>query len=400
MGNRVLTSTNSTISIVTTTGGYCNIDVASITSNQVSDLATYFGTIATAFGANVVSVGNSSINAVTNSTSLTFTNSTVSSSIGLGTSSFGNSTANSTTNATAESFANTSGSNITTPIYTTISNSTVYSNTTIGGETFGNSSINNVSNSSSVVISNSTVNFAAAIGSLSVGNSTVNGTINTSVLALGTMNSTTNGVTVGTTGISFGNSSVNVTINSTSFAFNTAGVSVIRPSSSVLLANNALTANSVAAQNVFPSGQRTVTLAANTTYLVDALYMINNSMWLGNAAIQTSFNNSVAIGTMFYTAMSAVSNNDVANVSYGITTSMFAISQAATTVTNFSTNATPNGTVTIKISGSLVTAGAVGITPQVTYTAVSNSTPSILIGSYVSFTPVTNSSIAVVGSWA
>jgi hypothetical protein len=195
------------------------------------------------------------------------------------------------------------------------------------------------------------------------------------------------------------NSTVNSTANSTTYSYNYPGASVVRPFASVLMANNGLSANSnTTVQAVFPTGQKTVTLAATTAYLVDASYILSNASSAGVGAgtsLQTSFGNSVAIGTIFYEAIAFVVNS-----SSSAATGAIGTSNAATTV-SAAMGVTAN--VSVHLKGTIATVGAVAITPQVSFVAATNSTPQVLTGSYITFTPVSNTTAGtsnLYGTWA
>lgn len=250
-------------------------------------------------------------------------------------------------------------------------------------------------------VGNSTANAVVVPTALSIGNSTVNSSINTSSLVF-QLNSTSNSILDGTIKLN-ANATQNSTVNSITYSFNYPGASIVRPYTSVLMGNNALSGNSNStAQAVFPTGQKTLTLAATTTYLIDGMYIIANASSTGVGAgtqLQTSFGNSVAIGTLFYSGFGAVINSTSsgANTTQGM--GYQAISNAATTVSSLM-GVTAN--VSVSLKGAITTVGAVNITPQVSFAAATNSTPQILTGTYITFTPVSNSTAGtsnLYGTW-
>jgi len=263
-------------------------------------------------------------------------------------------------------------------------------------------------NNNQIIIGNSTVNTAANSTHFFSGNSTVFGFSNST--AEGIANSTGNCITTplsiyfqsNTTSNSIhsnaalifnSNATVNSTLNSTALSFGGSSFYISPPQTSMLTTNFALTAG-VAAQNVFPSGQRTVTLAASTTFLFDGQYdwLISNAT---NCNVAISFGNSVAIGTINYAYQ--FFGNNVANSTYSGQLGGWAVTNGAFTV-NTSTLATTNN-AGVAFKGYLTTAGAVAITPQFT-TTVSNP-GNILTGSFIRFVPVGNATINTIGTgWA
>jgi len=234
------------------------------------------------------------------------------------------------------------------------------------------------------------------------GNSTVFSYSNST--AEGIANSTGNSITTPLSLTFNSNSTQNGTTNSTTYSFNYVGASVVRPYTSVLVATNALTANANStAQAVFPTGQKTITLAATTTYLIDGMYIITNASSTGVGAgtqLQTSFGNNVAIGAISYSGFGAVINSTSsgANTTQGM--GYQATSNAATSVSS-AMGVTAN--VSVSLKGAITTVGAVNITPQVSFAAATNSTPQIMTGTYITFTPVSNTTAGtcnLYGTWA
>jgi hypothetical protein len=280
---------------------------------------------------------------------------------------------------------------------------TSYVNTTgnyslSGNISFGNSSVSVSVNSIAIVIGNSSVNSfigsnicsLPSVGYFEVGNSTSCSFSNSTVSML--ISSTGNSILTANS-LTFGNSIQNTVINSTSIAYNGIGT---RGLSSVVHSNIGLAANSnTIVQAVFPSGQQTANLASSTSYLIDALYMISNAVHNVATSVQTSFGNTAPF-TLYYSAISSFSNNDGGTVN-ALTTAVYATSEAITDVLP-TVNAT-NGTFVVHIKGSVMTASVVSITPQISFSVACNSTPQVLAGSYITFTPLANSVVNCVGSW-
>jgi hypothetical protein len=252
-----------------------------------------------------------------------------------------------------------------------------------------------------------TSNNALYIGGLIAANVVSNAQLQANLLNLSSNNATFNSVvTIGnssinsvmnSTFISIGNTSINATINSTMISFNSGGVVQLRALSSTLLTNRSLIANSVAAQNVFPSGQRTVTLVANTTYSFEATYLIANAGNGVNTQIQTSFANSANISSILYRVECVTSNggglvNNNVEVVYWITPDAYTVCSSAN-LTNL--------TIALRLTGFISTANtSSAITPQISYTVASNSTPIVYTGSYIKFNPLSNTSTATIGDWS
>lgn len=214
---------------------------------------------------------------------------------------------------------------------------------------------------------------------------------------IGTINASSVGAYYTNNNITIGNSSINTVINSTSFSYNSPGISAIRPPCSVLLANSALTANAnTVGIPVFPSGQQTVTLAATTTYLLDACFMIGNAAST-NTALQILFANSAAIINFGSLCRCTFSNNNTttgsgSQILYNNSLTAFNV-MPATNLASLS--------VILQLRGTIVTGvSSTTITPQISYTVACNTTPQVLMGSWFDFTPITNSSVTTVGTWA
>ena len=149
----VNTYVNSTfVGIMTSTVNVVSNSSTITTSNALGSVAV--SPTAITIGANGIStltLGNSTVNAVSNNTVLTFSNSTVTSSYGI------------------------NGANI--------NSGSVYIN-------LGNSTINSVSNSSSHIISNSTYSVSIGLPTVSIGNGSVNSTVNSTMVSSNTINAT------------------------------------------------------------------------------------------------------------------------------------------------------------------------------------------------------------------
>jgi len=354
--------------------------------------------------ANQVMIGNSSVNTTSNSTHFFSGNATV----------FGFS------NSTAEGIANSTANSITTPAFILFQSNTT-SNSILSNSSLifnSNSTINVAINTTSIavgvvgatsgalltnnnlIIGNSTVNTSSNSSHFFAGNSTVYGFSNST--AEGIVNSTANSIMTPASITFNANTTQNSTTNSTTYSFNYAGASVVRPYTSILVATNGLAANSnTTVQAVFPTGQKTITLPATTTFLIDAMYIITNASSTGVGAgtqLQTSFGNSAAIGAISYSGVGATINSTSATA---FSSMGFQASSNAATPVSPSMGVTANVSVVLK--GAITTVGAVQITPQVSFVAATNSTPQVMTGSYITFTPVSNTTAGtcnLYGTWA
>ena len=153
----------------------------------------------------------------------------------------GNSTVNTVANSTTVS----------------ITNSTSQVTTTSGSVLVGNSTVNTTANSSTIVVSNSTSSITVSEGTIAVGNSTVNTTANSSLvnatsvtvnsntgLTLGTSDTSANGFTYLPNGliIQYGSVDANTTVGDITFA------------------------------NVFPTGLYSLTVTTNIAGAYDSTY--------------------------------------------------------------------------------------------------------------------------------
>lgn len=153
----------------------------------------------------------------------------------------GNSTVNTVANSTTVS----------------ISNSTSQVTATSGSVLVGNSTVNTVANSSTIVVANSTSSITVSEGTITVGNSTVNTTANSSLvnatsvtvnsntgLTLGTSDTSANGFTYLPNGliIQYGSVDANTTVGDITFA------------------------------NVFPTGLYSLTVTTNIAGAYDSTY--------------------------------------------------------------------------------------------------------------------------------
>jgi hypothetical protein len=332
-----------------------------------------FGANATV--ANNLTVGNSTVNSVLNSTSLSIGSGSIVTVVNVGANVSLNTSAlfigNSTTNTTANS------SVVNTSVINLIIGANVGANVNITTSTFqiGNSTVNTQVNSS--VISTGIGNFSvgANVGAnvnvttsgLSIGNSTVNTTANSSIVNTGTLNATTGAnvganVNVTTTGLSIGNTTVNTTANSSvvnSGIINlvtgaNVGANVNITTSTLQIGNS--TVNTQANSSVISSGTGNFSAGANVGANVN---ITTSSLQIGNSTVNTQANSSViSTGTVNH----SIGANVGANVL--ITTSGISIG-------NSTVNTTANSSVVNTGIINLVTAANVGANVNLSTTALS-----------------------------
>ncbi len=282
----------------------------------------------------LLTVGNSSVNAVVNSTSVTTTNITtntanvtgsitVGSDVSINTSTIfvGNSTVNTTIQAGNIALLGTQIS--------------IGPDLVIDGNTIivGNSTVNTFINSSSISVNGEITSGNTNItGVLTVGNSTVNSALTSTTLTTNTANvlfvTVGSNVTVNVSSFFVGNSTVNTTIQSANIAL---GSNVILNDSSLFIGNSTvnttINSTSITAINVFSTAINTasiyvsntaevvgeVTARANVT--VNGALVVANTAELGNTTITgfitvgNSTVNSVVNSTAVITSLVSVGSN-------------------------------------------------------------------------------------------
>jgi len=190
-------------------------------------------------------------------------------------------------------------------------------------------------------------------------------------------------ISVDTTG-----SSVDITGNLNLNGYN------ILPLSSVVTTAAALS-NVNTTQNAFPVGQQTLTVATNTTYLIEGEYVVNSGTTTHTTAIGFSVS-AADVGNIDTTGLefTAVTRVSAANT---ITTGGFHIhvSSAANSQTAVNTTGT-NAQTVIQITGVWKNTTNESISPKIKFSAAPGGTNTMGAGSYIRFTPVAN---PTVGSW-
>ena len=186
--------------------------------------------------------------------------------------------------------------------------------------------------------------------------------------------------------VNAGGSSVDIT-----GALNVNGYNVF-PLSSVVTTAAALTHVSTA-QNAFPVGQQTLTVAEDTTYLIEGEYVVNSGTTTHTTAIGFSVGGDVL--DLSGLEFSAVLWSAAAST---ITTAQSSIHVTANANTQTVLNATSTAAVTtIKITGVWKNTTNTTITPKIKFSAAPGGTNTMGAGSYIHFTPIAN---PLFGSWA
>ena len=263
----------------------------------------------------LLTVGNSSVNSVVNSTSVSTSNLaatnaiTVGSNVTVNTTSFfvGNSTVNAVVNSASVTASNLAALN-------TI---VVGSEITVNTSSFfvGNSTVNAVVNSSSLSIGNSLINAT----SVSVGNSSANSIINSTAVSATSLLVGSN-VTVNTSSFFVGNSTVNSVVNSTSVtsqsvstsnlaATNTITVgSNVSINTSTIFVGNSTVNTTIQAGNIALQGTQ-LTLGSNVV-------LTDTTLTVGNSSVNAVVNStSVSTGNLAATNAITVGSNVTINTS-------------------------------------------------------------------------------------
>jgi hypothetical protein len=160
----------------------------------------------------------------------------------------------------------------------------------------------------------------------------------------------------------------------------------------ILSADNTAPTNVNTAQNVFPTGQGTLTVQGATTYEFEAFYEIDTTGATSNT-LQTLFG-----GTATFTAISyySISTNGTASTTPA-TASMRNINVAtASAVTAAVAAATQRQ---IKLRGTMRINAAGTVIPQFQYSAAPGAAPVVKIGSFFRCWPVGSNTVTSVGAW-
>jgi hypothetical protein len=163
----------------------------------------------------------------------------------------------------------------------------------------------------------------------------------------------------------------------------------------IALTANYTGADSASAQKVFNSSTNgAVTLAASTTYFMEAVYYITRSAGTTSHTLSTLFALGGTLTGITYTA----ETTSTAGNALGAVSRIYATGATAVVVTAANTDATEN--ITVAIRGIVRTNTAGTFTPQIQYSATPGGTPTILANSFFKLTPIGNNTIATVGNWS
>jgi hypothetical protein len=165
----------------------------------------------------------------------------------------------------------------------------------------------------------------------------------------------------------------------------------------VALATNYTGIDSASAQKVFniPS-DGSVAVLANTTYMIEGLYIIAPSITFNAESLQTLF----ALGG----GATLTSIRYVADSSTGLATASSSLTrrQASTAGATTVTTAAPGGAATnfvVQIRGVIRTNTAGTLTPQMQFTGPPGSAPVVQANSFFRLVPVGSGSVTSIGAW-
>jgi len=161
----------------------------------------------------------------------------------------------------------------------------------------------------------------------------------------------------------------------------------------ILSADNTAPTNVSTAQNVFPTGQGTLTVQGATTYEFEAQY------WIQRSAGTTSHTTTVLFGgTATYTDLHfiATTANPTGNVLGAVSAIVGGTSGAVVTAAN--TSATENLMITIRGTMRINAAGTV--IPQFQYSTAPGGAPTVKIGSFFRCWPIGSNTVTQVGNWS
>ena len=158
----------------------------------------------------------------------------------------------------------------------------------------------------------------------------------------------------------------------------------ILPLSSVVTTAAALT-NVSTAQNAFPVGQQTLTVAQDTTYLIEGQYNIN----CGTTTHTTAIGFTVAGDVMDVTGLEFSVVMWTGGGAITTTQSTYRVSANASTQTVLNATSTA-AEATILITGIWKNTSNETITPKIKFSAAPGGTNTMGAGSYIRFTPIAN----------
>lgn len=165
----------------------------------------------------------------------------------------------------------------------------------------------------------------------------------------------------------------------------------------ITLTSDATVTNGATAQDIFPT-TGTITLAASTTYFLDAFYIVGPG---------TGTNlNAVTMSTLFAVTSALTDVRYMADTTVGLATAIIATSRrlvTAPTATVISNTAAGGNEsfFTVTLRGMIRTNAVTDLTPQMAFSGTPAATSlRVLTSSYFRLTPVGTSSVLNVGRWS
>ena len=152
-------------------------------------------------------------------------------------------------------------------------------------------------------------------------------------------------------------------------------------------------ANVSTAQNVFTSASDTVSLKANTTYIMNGQYIIQSGTTTHTTAVGFLYGGGVTAAMTF----STINHPAAAGTISRAQDSAFFDSISGGVINSTSTSARQ-----VIILNGMVKTNSIGctLTPQITFSALPGGTNLTKFGSYISFTPVGTNTATSIGSWS
>lgn len=175
------------------------------------------------------------------------------------------------------------------------------------------------------------------------------------------------------------------------------------PAMSLLTADRTIS-DTATAQNIFGASEDVLTLAANTTYEVEGMIIIDRSA--GTTAHTFGFLFDAA-GTATFTSLAllldttvSVSASYATLISSAATAVLTQILKTAAALTTVTPSNNADETIRMKIKGLIRTNGAGTLIPQIKYSAAPGGAPTIRQNSFFRVHPLGADTIASVGAWA
>ena len=156
--------------------------------------------------------------------------------------------------------------------------------------------------------------------------------------------------------------------------------------------NNSLS-DSSGAQAVFASPSA-VTLDAATAYEFEAVYYITRAAGTTSHTLSTLFGLGGTLSGITYIAETTSTTGNT----LGTVSRIYGTAATAVVVTAANTSATEN--ITVVLRGVIRTNSSGTVTPQIQYSAAPGGAPTVLAGSFISFTPLGTNAVQSVGSWS